>query len=36
MSVNNSLYLDPINMWGTAKQKEDFLTPFTNGTKVLE
>lgn len=34
MSVNNSLYLDPINMWGTAKQKEDFLTPFTNGTKI--
>ncbi|KAK5644760.1 hypothetical protein RI129_006060 [Pyrocoelia pectoralis] len=34
MSVNNSLYLGPILGWGTLKQKEMFIKPFTNGTKV--
>lgn len=34
MSVNNSLYLGPILKFGNAKQKEQFITPFTNGTKV--
>ncbi|XP_023014793.2 short-chain specific acyl-CoA dehydrogenase, mitochondrial [Leptinotarsa decemlineata] len=34
MSVNNSLYLGPILHWGTPKQKETFVTPFTTGEKV--
>lgn len=34
MSVNNSLYLGPINHWGNTKQKEKFITPFTNGQKI--
>ncbi|XP_031351395.1 short-chain specific acyl-CoA dehydrogenase, mitochondrial isoform X1 [Photinus pyralis] len=34
MSVNNSLYLGPILKWGTPKQKETFIKPFTKGTKV--
>ncbi|KAK4878243.1 hypothetical protein RN001_010749 [Aquatica leii] len=34
MSVNNSLYLGPINEWGSAKQKQEFITPFTTGSKV--
>lgn len=31
MSVNNSLYLGPINHWGTDKQKQDFVLPFCSG-----
>ena len=34
MSAHNSLYLSPINEWGTYKQKEKFLQPFTNGNKI--
>lgn len=34
MSVNNSLYLGPINKFGNDKQKEEFITPFTNGEKI--
>lgn len=34
MSVNNSLYLGPINKFGNEKQKEKFITPFTNGEKI--
>ncbi|XP_065334178.1 short-chain specific acyl-CoA dehydrogenase, mitochondrial [Cloeon dipterum] len=34
MSVNNSLYLGPINKFGNAKQKEQFVTPFTDGSRV--
>lgn len=34
MSVNNSLYLGPINKFGTDQQKEEFIKPFTNGDKI--
>lgn len=34
MSVNNSLYLGPINKFGNDKQKEEFIKPFTTGEKV--
>ncbi|RZF41205.1 hypothetical protein LSTR_LSTR011586 [Laodelphax striatellus] len=34
MSVNNSLYLGPILKFGTQKQKEEYITPFTTGEKV--
>lgn len=34
MSVNNSLYLGPINKFGNDQQKEEFIKPFTNGDKV--
>ncbi|XP_049943103.1 short-chain specific acyl-CoA dehydrogenase, mitochondrial [Schistocerca serialis cubense] len=34
MSVNNSLYLGPILKFGTQKQKEKFITPFTTGQRV--
>lgn len=34
MSVNNSLYLGPINHWGTDKQKQDFVSPFCSGDTV--
>ncbi|XP_046738076.1 short-chain specific acyl-CoA dehydrogenase, mitochondrial [Diprion similis] len=34
MSVNNSLYLGPIEKFGNQKQKEKFITGFTNGKKV--
>ncbi|XP_066149250.1 short-chain specific acyl-CoA dehydrogenase, mitochondrial [Euwallacea fornicatus] len=34
MSVNNSLYLGPLQHWGTKKQKEKWITPFTTGEKV--
>lgn len=35
MSVNNSLYLGPILQFGSKNQKEKFITPFTNGNKVI-
>src|SRR5688572_11902479 len=28
MSVNNSLYCDPVNKFGTEEQKREFLAPF--------
>jgi butyryl-CoA dehydrogenase len=34
MSVNNSLYCDPIVKYGTAEQKARFLTPFASGQKI--
>ncbi|XP_071448455.1 short-chain specific acyl-CoA dehydrogenase, mitochondrial [Hetaerina americana] len=34
MSVNNSLYLGPIQKFGTKEQKEKFVRPFTNGDRV--
>ena len=34
MSVNNSLYLDPVLKYGTDAQKEEFLTPFARGEKL--
>lgn len=34
MSVNNSLYLGPINKFGNDKQKEEYITPFTTGEKI--
>uniref|UniRef100_A0A1B6DC32 Short-chain specific acyl-CoA dehydrogenase, mitochondrial n=1 Tax=Clastoptera arizonana TaxID=38151 RepID=A0A1B6DC32_9HEMI len=34
MSVNNSLYLGPIAKFGTKAQKEKFIQPFTDGSKV--
>jgi butyryl-CoA dehydrogenase len=35
MSVNNSLYLGPIEYFGTEEQKEKYITPFTTGDKVV-
>ncbi|OXU30072.1 hypothetical protein TSAR_017061 [Trichomalopsis sarcophagae] len=34
MSVNNSLYLGPLEKFGNDKQKEKYITPFTNGDRV--
>lgn len=34
MSVNNSLYCDPVMKFGTDEQKRDFLTPFASGEKL--
>ncbi|KAJ6636483.1 Short-chain specific acyl-CoA dehydrogenase, mitochondrial [Pseudolycoriella hygida] len=34
MSVNNSLYLSPLMEFGSEKQKEDFVSPFTDGSRV--
>jgi alkylation response protein AidB-like acyl-CoA dehydrogenase len=34
MSVNNSLYCDPVMKYGTEAQKEQFLTPFARGEKI--
>ncbi|XP_015523695.1 short-chain specific acyl-CoA dehydrogenase, mitochondrial [Neodiprion virginianus] len=34
MSVNNSLYLGPIEKFGNQEQKEKFITGFTDGKKV--
>ncbi len=34
MSVNNSLYCDPVMKFGTEAQKEQFLTPFARGDKL--
>jgi len=34
MSVNNSLYLGPINKFGNDQQKEEFIRPFTTGEKI--
>ncbi len=34
MSVNNSLYCDPVYKHGTGEQKERFLTPFAAGREL--
>ncbi|XP_012253909.2 short-chain specific acyl-CoA dehydrogenase, mitochondrial [Athalia rosae] len=34
MSVNNSLYLGPLEKFGNQRQKEEFITRFTDGTRV--
>lgn len=34
MSVNNSLYCDPVMKFGNEAQKEQFLTPFARGEKL--
>jgi butyryl-CoA dehydrogenase len=34
MSVNNSLYCDPVNKFGTDEQKAEWLTPFASGEKL--
>ena len=34
MSVNNSLYCDPIYKFGTEEQKRDFLVPFARGERL--
>jgi butyryl-CoA dehydrogenase len=34
MSVNNSLYCDPVLKFGTEEQKRQFLTPFASGQKL--
>ena len=34
LSVQNSLYCDPIHRFGTAQQKKKFLEPFARGEKI--
>jgi butyryl-CoA dehydrogenase len=34
MSVNNSLYCDPLLKFGTDEQKREFLSPFARGEKL--
>jgi butyryl-CoA dehydrogenase len=34
LSVQNSLYCDPIHRFGTEEQKEKFLRPFARGEKI--
>jgi butyryl-CoA dehydrogenase len=34
MSVNNSLYCDPVSKFGTEAQKERYLTPYARGQKL--
>src|SRR5262245_54730710 len=34
MSVNNSLYCDPVYKFGSEAQKERFLTPFASGHRL--
>jgi butyryl-CoA dehydrogenase len=34
MSVNNSLYCDPVMKYGTDEQKQQFLVPFARGEKL--
>jgi len=34
MSVNNSLYCDPIYKFGTEEQKQRFLVPYASGRKI--
>jgi butyryl-CoA dehydrogenase len=34
MSVNNSLYCDPVMKFGNEEQKAEFLTPFARGEKL--
>jgi butyryl-CoA dehydrogenase len=34
MSVNHSLFCDPVSKFGTEAQKQKFLTPFASGSKI--
>src|ERR1700758_2997979 len=34
LSVQNSLFCDPIHRYGTDEQKKNFLLPFTRGEKI--
>lgn len=34
MSVNNTLYLGPLNKYGSEAQKQEFILPFVDGTRV--
>jgi butyryl-CoA dehydrogenase len=34
LSVQNSLYCDPIHRFGTEEQKKEFLAPFARGEKI--
>src|SRR4051812_42540463 len=34
MSVNNSLYCDPLLKFGTDEQKREWLTPYASGEKL--
>jgi butyryl-CoA dehydrogenase len=34
MSVNNSLYCDPVMKYGTEEQKKEFLVPYASGEKL--
>ncbi|HTN51834.1 MAG TPA: acyl-CoA dehydrogenase [Anaeromyxobacter sp.] len=34
MSVNNSLYCDPVLRFGTDEQRKEFLTPFARGERL--
>uniref|UniRef100_A0A0K8TFV8 Short-chain specific acyl-CoA dehydrogenase, mitochondrial n=1 Tax=Lygus hesperus TaxID=30085 RepID=A0A0K8TFV8_LYGHE len=34
MSVNNSLYLGPVLAFGSEQQKEEFISPFCDGSRV--
>jgi len=34
MSVNNSLYCDPLVKFGTDQQKAEWLKPFATGQKL--
>lgn len=34
MSVNNTLYLGPIENWGNETQKNEFIQPFVDGSRV--
>lgn len=34
MSVNNSLYLGPLDSFGNAAQKAEYITPYTTGERV--
>jgi butyryl-CoA dehydrogenase len=34
MSVNNSLYCDPVMAYGTEEQKKRFLSPFASGARL--
>ena len=34
MSVNNSLYCDPVMKYGTEEQKQQFLVPYASGQKL--
>jgi alkylation response protein AidB-like acyl-CoA dehydrogenase len=34
MSVNNSLYCEPVHKWGSEEQKQRLLAPFAGGQKI--
>ena len=34
MSAHNSLYIGPLKNFGTEKQKQDHIVPFTTGEKI--